>query len=58
MPDVDQLLDDLVDALQGGRPIRPLLDAARLGTVSWRTSYRKEDVDQLLEELRRDATQQ
>ncbi|WP_408897038.1 DivIVA domain-containing protein [Nocardioides sp. R1-1] len=55
MRQVDDLLDRLVEALDAGRPVRPLVEAATFDDARWREGYRKVDVDALLAEVARRA---
>ena len=51
MEEVDALLDDLADAVQQGRPVRPLIDASRFTTGTLRETYKMADVDGFLTRL-------
>ena len=51
MGQVDQLLDDLEDAVAGARPVRPLVEAARFEKVRLREGYDMADVDGFLAEM-------
>ncbi|MCR1784764.1 DivIVA domain-containing protein [Nocardioides carbamazepini] len=53
MGDVDALLDRLVEEVEAGRPVRPLIDAAALRTTRWREGYDRSEVDALLAEVTR-----
>ena len=53
MAQVDQLLDELEDAVAGGRPVRPVVEAARFAKVRLREGYDMADVDDFLAEMAR-----
>ena len=50
--EVDLLLDELEQALVGGHPVDPLIDAARFTPVRMREGYVTGEVDDFLEEVR------
>jgi DivIVA domain-containing protein len=51
MGEVDQLLEELVDALQQGRPVAPLIRAARFTPTRLREGYEVDDVERFLSEM-------
>ncbi len=52
---VDDLLDELADAVSTGRAVRPLVDAARFPTTRFREGYDTGEVDDFLARLVADA---
>lgn len=56
MSEVDDFLDELEAVVSAGRPLAPLVDAARFATVRLREGYYMDDVDSFLAEIVRLST--
>lgn len=55
MDEVDDLLDHLAVAVEHGRPVRPLVDAARFTPVRFREGYWRSEVDDFLARIADDV---